>query len=405
LRLPDEEDETLVNRSLELLKHQALVDQDTGWTKAFALERLAAIRTHREMRNLFSLLEEALSLFQLHGDRWWQSEILNSLIYMSRIEGDFIQTRRYTGQLLEIRRELNDPLGSIRTTRTLAWLAQQDGRWEEAERLVRKVFALRLETGQIKQEVDAYMDLGWDLITVGGFKEARPALIRALEGWRNLGVIFREYLTKIHLAYALLFSGHYDEARDLAQEAADFYNRAEYIHLYCRSSNALACVALAQDRYEEAQQIFQETAQAYRKVEALLQESTSHALLSLAYSLLERPLLARKPLRKSLEGSVSSESYEVVGFILAAAALYALADGRIERAVSLYAAARQVPLVARSPWFDEVIGQRIEKRAGELPAQVVERARAQGGSADLWAVARELAEEFEALSGDSTSVP
>jgi hypothetical protein len=75
-------------------------------------------------------------------------------------------------------------------------------------------------------------------------------------------------------------------------------------------------------------------------------------------------------------------------------------EGRGTRAVQLWALASRYPHVARSPFFDCLVGQRVAALAARLPSEAA-RGRAEtpaptGGQAgDVWAVVRELLVELD----------
>jgi hypothetical protein len=79
-------------------------------------------------------------------------------------------------------------------------------------------------------------------------------------------------------------------------------------------------------------------------------------------------------------------------FGLPLAALLLADEGRVERAVEVYAAASSQPWVDRSVWFQDVAGGHIAAAAQGLPAEVVAAARERGGGRDLWKTAKELVE-------------
>ncbi len=405
MRLPDKEDEALLMRALKLLDDLDQRKRETLWTRAFVFERLAAVRAHRGTSGIEVLYADSLQLFEAANDRWWQAECIRSLITLHRAQGALDQVENLVARLLEIQAELEDPLSESRAAMLMGWLARQDGRWEEAERLSRRVLALRMETGDILQEVDGYQDLGYELAMLGLFEEALADLRRAINGFRDLGIVFREHRSRVTYAYALLLDGDYQEAGEAIQAAARFYREREATVSYASAIYVLALSLVARGSLEEARDYLEESGRHFDEVEARVAEAICRAVLSLVRALLGEQQAAWKQLLVSLEVASAQKSTEVLGFALPAAALYTLEDGRIERAVALYAAACQIPLVANSAWFEDVIGRRIAEKEGEAPTEVVKRARAQGRSADLWGIAAELVSDLQSPLEESTSGP
>jgi hypothetical protein len=74
-------------------------------------------------------------------------------------------------------------------------------------------------------------------------------------------------------------------------------------------------------------------------------------------------------------------------------ALLSANEGEAERAVDLYALAMRYPFVAKSCWFEDVIGRHIAAVSGTLAPEVVRAARERGQARDLDSSVAELTEE------------
>lgn len=68
-------------------------------------------------------------------------------------------------------------------------------------------------------------------------------------------------------------------------------------------------------------------------------------------------------------------------------------EGKVERAVELYALAARHPFVAKSRWFEDVIGRHIAAASATLPPEVADAARERGQARDLDASIAELVNE------------
>ena len=89
-----------------------------------------------------------------------------------------------------------------------------------------------------------------------------------------------------------------------------------------------------------------------------------------------------------IRGAVSA------GFALSAIALLLRDQGEAERAVELYALAKQLPMIANARWFEDVVVKEIESAAACLPPEVVAAARARGQRLELFATSEALLEEI-----------
>ena len=79
---------------------------------------------------------------------------------------------------------------------------------------------------------------------------------------------------------------------------------------------------------------------------------------------------------------------------LPATALLLASEGENERAVELYALASRYPLVAKSRWFADVVGNQIAAAGAALPAERVAIAEERGRTRDLEATASEMLTEL-----------
>ncbi len=80
--------------------------------------------------------------------------------------------------------------------------------------------------------------------------------------------------------------------------------------------------------------------------------------------------------------------------ILSAQALILAEQGRIERAVELYALTMEYPMVKDQQWFEDVTGQHILAVTATLLPEVVTTAQERGRARDLWETASELLNEL-----------
>jgi hypothetical protein len=69
-------------------------------------------------------------------------------------------------------------------------------------------------------------------------------------------------------------------------------------------------------------------------------------------------------------------------------------EGDLERAVEVYALSSRYPLVAKSRWFEDVVGNRIAEVAATLPTERVAILQERGRARDLEATAIELRAEL-----------
>jgi hypothetical protein len=82
------------------------------------------------------LLAECRALCHAHGDRWWLGHVLTASAHAAMALGDLAQAGAYVRQALQVRRDLDDPLGVAAALERLAWLAVMDHECARAARLL-----------------------------------------------------------------------------------------------------------------------------------------------------------------------------------------------------------------------------------------------------------------------------
>ena len=107
---------------------------------------------------------------------------------------------------------------------------------------------------------------------------------------------------------------------------------------------------------------------------------------------------AIQAMREGLDIAIETRPLNPMRFELPLMALLSIDNGEVERAVELYAAARQSPYIAHSRWFEDVAGREIEAAASALPPEEVAAAQRRGQAHDLEALA--LALRVELGEGD-----
>jgi hypothetical protein len=87
-------------------------------------------------------------------------------------------------------------------------------------------------------------------------------------------------------------------------------------------------------------------------------------------------------------------SFPVLVLALPAAAGLLLEQGEPARAVEVYELACTLPAIAKSQWYEDVVGKPIAEAAARLPPDVVAAARERGRARDIQATLEELIAEW-----------
>jgi predicted ATPase/DNA-binding SARP family transcriptional activator len=384
----------LQQKCLAILQDPALAGSDTRleravlswsvggtvWTDDYALGR--------------QHLKESYCLFRELDLRWGMAWTLYTWGVVSMMLGDYADARRRLEEGLAIHRALGNHSGVASFVSRLSSFAWRQGRFEEAERLAREGVATSLEAGSRTRSAFPLLKLGTVLETVAKFSEACSVLQQSLELYSDLGR--RNFVSIVHtlLGSVALHSGRYEEAGGHAQTGlalAREHCPRRYIGLNLR---LLGCLELARGVPGTAHQLLEESAAVYREVGPEDEPGLALACLAIAARGLGDTPGARQHLRHALEIAQESGAVPPLMWVLPATALLLAGEGENERAVELYALASRYPLVAKSRWFADVVGNTLAEVAATLPAERVAVLKERGQTRDLEATVADLLSEL-----------
>jgi len=192
------------------------------------------------------------------------------------------------------------------------------------------------------------------------------------------------------LATVEMHQGCYEQAHEHAQAGLALARQVGLPYRIGSSLLALGGVALAQGAYTEADSLLQECVASYQRIGQRADQGWATALLSYAAHGLGDHDRTRQCLRDALALAAETGSILPRLWALPAAALFLGKDGKVQKAMQLYALALRYPLVARSRWFEDVAGGQIAGLGADLAPEVVAAAQAWGQAGDLDAPAAGL---------------
>jgi tetratricopeptide (TPR) repeat protein len=188
--------------------------------------------------------------------------------------------------------------------------------------------------------------------------------------------------------------GRYQEAHARLHQAMPLAQQSAVPWAIAMALHGLGLVALVRAQYTEAQQYLRRSVSSLRESGQRNDESWMHAALGIAARGLGRQTQARECLCEALQASIDIRDVRMLMYALPVAALLLSDRGQVERASEIYALASCYPFVARSTWFEAVIGQEIATAAEVLAPQVFAAAQERGRARDLWATVEELLDEL-----------
>jgi tetratricopeptide (TPR) repeat protein len=384
-----------VDAGLQLLARAEASGFDTRSGEAFLLQAAADPDRQAGRPGVRQLYERSLSLAQAAGDRWQTAATLGSLADLDIWNAEYDEATRKLQACIEIGRDLGDERWIAGATIWLAFIHVQRGEVVEGERLARETLPMLRSTGCPRDLAAGLLVLAGALAYGGKFAAAQQLLEERQATFDELGIEHAFGLAM--LGWIELLQGEYEQAIPHLRTALAIAREQGGSLVTALSQLELGRIALRDGAYGEARRLAAESISGFdgyglRDYVARSRAAASQAALGL------RDLDdARSELKLVLRWATERGSYLALVEALPAAASLLLDQGDAERAVEVYALARTLPMVARSPWYREVIGRPIANAARLLPPAIAGAAEERGRARDLQATCRELAEEFEKM--------
>jgi tetratricopeptide (TPR) repeat protein len=274
------------------------------------------------------------------------------------------------------------------TTINLGLVSQHQGKYEEAETLHLQGLRLYKRLQNRSNESMGLTILSFTHSWAGKFSAARETAKLALEIRRDLGDVPNLW-NLIALTTAFIHLGRYDETKARATESLELARQEGH-----STEKGFALMYLGNIAFVEGDLA--------RAMDHLEESATLLAELRYVYQALPRANLcyvvrargdgksAHNHLEGALRSGIEIHSMTPIMYCLPAAALLAVDDGRLERAMELYGLAQQFGHIANSSWFEEVACRELDGELASLPPEVAKAAKTRGRELDLWATADEL---------------
>jgi tetratricopeptide (TPR) repeat protein len=380
--------------SLALLERPELANEDTRAEQAMLYQQMGQIVLVTDYKLSGQLQEQSLALYRTLDDPWSEADALHHLGYASKFRGAYVDARAALEECLKSFEALGDYEGTAWVTASLADVAVDQGRFEEAERLARDSRARLQALGEPEGIGFGLLALGVALEHQGKFVEARSALAESLSTFDELGRPGWTNDTRAALSRVNLGLGQYQEARTHARTFLALARDAGVQYRVGLALFTLGGVALVEEAYAEARRLLREGLIIYREAGPPPAAVWAHALMAYAARGLGEPALARDRLAEALGAFSETGSVPYLLWSLPAAALVLADQGACHRAIEVYALASRYPLVGKSRWFDDVAGRWIAAVAAALPPREAAAARERGRALDLEATQEALLGEL-----------
>jgi tetratricopeptide (TPR) repeat protein len=265
---------------------------------------------------------------------------------------------------------------------------------EEAERLHRESLMISREGGDRTSVAHALGTLGVTLVRDGKFTEGGSLLEESAQIYSDLGLRSGWAFFNLYLAEAKMHLGQYERARGLAQTSLVCSRELDTRQDIAFGLAVLGWLALVEKAYAEAQALCRESVTIWHEIGN--RTILAWPLTGLGYAArgLGNIPQAQQHLSEALRAIVEIGTFLPLLFALPLAALLLADHGEQVQAVEVYALASRYSNVAKSRWFEDVVGHHIAAVAATLPPDVVAAAQERGQARDLETTAAELLVEL-----------
>ncbi|NMB91108.1 MAG: tetratricopeptide repeat protein, partial [Chloroflexi bacterium] len=366
--------------------------------RAFTCYQLARVisQTGDQHAEAWNFYDQSRAIYAQLGDDWGCAEALRGLGVLLEDQSKYTRARELLEKSLAIQEQIGDRRG---TAATLSWLGmnalfQGD---EGGERLIRESIAIYTELGERIRVLEGVILAGISLMVLGRFEETR-ALMEEIDT-TDARIVYRQDSRQSILSCALAHLGRYAEARDRAETGLALARRLGDAYGLGFALVARGWPALVEGEDARAFDLFRESAEVCDRHG--IKEVFTWALSSQGFTAyrLGRPEDARRACVRALQVAVESESF--VGMVFSAVFSLPLVAGlgAAELAVELQAALYQIPMVANSAFFGDLVLQPMEAFAAGQPRATAVQAQGPGQRPGLDEV---MASLLDLLSAEKT---
>lgn len=378
-----------------ILDGSALQAVDTKADEAFLLLQRSTAASREAFVEAQALNEQSLALYRATGDTWGVTQALGALGAKHQNLGNYERAIALQRERLAISQRLHDLRGIAKTYSSLGHYILFAGDLDASERYLRKSLALFRELNMRAGQRNPLLILGINLLFAGKFEQSIASFEACWAIHRELGMPHEPGSANVGIARAKINLGRYEEARLLSEADLVRYQSLQLKWYIAFTLFNLGRIALVEEDVAQAYDQLQQSA-------TLLLEMNDRPLapdvlfcLAFVHRRRGERSEAIRSIIRALQITVDSEPLNPMRFELPAMALLLLDAGETERAVELYATARQSAYIANSVWFETIAGREIARAAAKLPPDVVAAAKARGQAQDLGSTVKTLLAELE----------
>lgn len=335
--------------------------------------------------------QQALALYEVLADDGGQAAALLGLGEIVYRTGNYAQARQHYEASLAHFQRIGDLRGSAIALERLGCILRDQGELAAAQPLIAQAVALYDASGDRAKIARGQILLGGLAMYAGDFRTAYPMVQKSVALFEELGLPG----PRISLGIIHLELGEYDAARTQLEAYIAQSRSTGKQSALAFSLGVLACLANVEMNYAEAAQLATESAAICQQTQQDERWIIATGHLGYAARGLGKPAVAHQHFITVLEWAVAHRGAVPLFFGLAGIALLLADEGKVERAVELYAHLADLPSVATSQSRWDLAGKQIADRAATLPPAVAAAAHTRGKAGDVWAAAAALLLEVD----------
>jgi DNA-binding SARP family transcriptional activator/predicted ATPase len=326
----------------------------------------------------------------------WQVMTTQALLgFCSTQRGQFDEAQVWCERSLKSAQSSGDPRSLAGTLRRLGLLHLRKGEYESGLQLMEEAFKAYQSIGDKASHAAGLHCLGQAQFWLGRFSESSDLLSQSLRVYEELGTPYEVAFINALLGGGKLLAGFNSEAERLLDTSLSIGRQTGNRRLTGGSLLFNGWLEMSAGDYEQAEEYLRESVSHYREVKHLDELGWALATLGYTTSILGNPQSALELLCEALRIGLKTRAYWTVCHSLAPFAVILGQNGDPARSLEIYTVVCQNPLVAKSVWFEDMYGRRIDGVAERLPPELVMAIKERGSKRDLWETAAELLEEME----------
>ncbi len=276
---------------------------------------------------------------------------------------------------------------------TLGGIVTGQMRFQEAEDLIQQSLSLTPETNRFGIAY-GLGSLGEVQLLTGRFSEVESTILDCIAIFEDLGWRVWAIRRSIILTRARLHAGAYGAARTQAEDVVAVAHKMDWGRGVSYGKLVLGEIALVEGAFAQSYWTLEESRLGLKEFADKPWDVNQSPWLGLAARGLDHRLEAWQNFISALEWASKGQRFIELMVTLAGIALLLADDGKVERAIELYALALRYPFVANSRWFEDVIGQHIAAAAATLSSERIMTARRCGQARDLASTVGDLLSEL-----------